>query len=257
MGASTESGGDGLRLPHLNPHEAEILTALQEGDLSLTGQFMQSSNYTFLAQVKYQQQKLQAVYKPQKGEQPLWDFPAGTLCKREVTAYVVSEGLGWELVPPTVFRRKAPLGRGSLQLYIEHDPEQHYFSFDADTRARLQTVAVFDLIINNADRKGGHILLDDSDHLWLVDHGICFHQEYKLRTVVWDFAGQPIHAQIICDLQELSVALEKGSDLYQGLRRWISHIEIGALQVRTRSLLQMGMYPFPDEKRLPYPWPPL
>ena len=234
-----------------------MLTALQEGEITVTGQFTQSSNYTFLVQVEYQQQKLQAVYKPQKGERPLWDFPAGTLCKREVAAYLVSEYLVWELVPPTVFRRKAPLGRGSVQLYIKHDAELHYFSFDKATRARLQKAAIFDLVINNADRKGGHILLDEEDHLWLVDHGICFHQEYKLRTVVWDFAGQPIPAQILTDLQGLTVALEKGADLYQKLLHWISSSEITALQVRSRALQQMGMFPFPDEKRRPYPWPPL
>lgn len=218
---------------------------------------MQSSNYTFLAEVNFWKKRLQVVYKPQKGERPLWDFPAGSLCKREVAAFILNEWLGWDLVPPTVFKRNAPLGCGSVQLYIEHDPDQHYFSFDACTRARLKEVAIFDLIINNADRKGGHILLDKQDHLWLVDHGICFHQEYKLRTVIWDFAGQSIPAHIMKELTNLNTTLEKKADLYQGLQNWISLAEINALQVRTKALLQKGTFPFPDEKRRPYPWPPL
>jgi len=241
----------------VNEDKAETLATLQKGEIKLTGQFTQSSNYTFLVEVFDNNQTLQAVYKPQKGERPLWDFPAGTLGKREVAAYLVSRGLGWNLVPATVFRKKAPLGQGSLQLYIEHDPEKHYFTFDAGTRARLKPAAVFDLILNNADRKGGHILLDKSGQLWLVDHGVCFHPENKLRTVIWDFAGQSIPTEILGDLKLLDEKLCPGSDIYQELLHWLSEVEMKALIKRIKALLQMGIFPFPDEKRRPYPWPPL
>jgi streptogramin lyase len=120
------------------------------------------------------------------------DFPRASLARREVAAYLVSEALGWRLVPPTVYRKDGPIGSGSLQLFIEHDPGYHYFTFSDADRQRLHPVAIFDLLINNADRKGSHLLLDPDGHLWLIDHGLCFHREDKLRTVIWDFAGEPI-----------------------------------------------------------------
>ena len=118
-------------------------------------------------------------------------FPQGKPgTRRKAAAYLVSEALGWRLVPPTVYRQQAPIGPGSLQLFVEHDPEYHYFNFKEADRQRLRPVALFDLLINNADRKGSHVLLDPNDHLWLIDHGLCFHREDKLRTVIWDFTAR-------------------------------------------------------------------
>jgi hypothetical protein len=243
--------------PILFRNKKKILTLLQQGELIISGQFMHSSNYTFLVQVGTVDEKYSAVYKPEKGETPLWDFPTGTLCQREVAAFVVSEVLGWELVPPTVFRKKAPLGKGALQLFVEHDPEQHYFSFDEKIRQRLKPAVLFDLIINNADRKGGHILLDGKDHLWLIDHGTCFHNEFKLRSVVWEFAGQEIPEELQADVQRLGQAIEADEKVKAELSSLLSPEEISALQTRIKILLQIDTFPFPEKNRRTIPWPPL
>jgi hypothetical protein len=235
----------------------QILTILQEGDLSISGQFMESSNYTFLGKVSGQGEQFPVVYKPQKGETPLWDFPTGTLCKREVAAFVVSELLGWDLVPATVFRREGSLGKGSLQLFVDNDPDRHYFSFNQETKERLRPTTLFDLIINNADRKGSHILLDERDHLWLVDHGVCFHQEYKLRTVVWDFAGQTIPEPLLADIHRVNQLITENHATLKELRHWLSTIEVQALQARIEMIQQMKTFPFPDKNRRVFPWPPL
>ena len=155
--------------------------------------------------VRYAGQELPAVYKPIRGEQPLWDFPDNTLARREVAAYLVSEALGFHFVPYTTLREDGPFyGEGSLQQYIEYDPEYHYFSFSQEDKERLRPVAFFDLLVNNADRKGSHVLIEkDTDKLWVIDHGICFHEEDKLRTVIWDFAGKPIPGELCGTLHTL------------------------------------------------------
>ena len=152
---------------------------------------MLGSNYTFLVDVHYQDTTVQAVYKPSKGEQPLWDFPESTLALREVAAYLVSECLGFQFVPFTTLRNEGPYGAGSIQQYIEYDPEYHYFNFSDEDKQHLKPVVLFDLLVNNADRKGGHVFFEDGTRkLFAIDHGICFHEEDKLRTVLWDFGGQ-------------------------------------------------------------------
>lgn len=235
-----------------------ILKALQSGELDLQGQFLLGSNYTFLCRLSTPAMELVAVYKPGRGEQPLWDFPQGTLVKREVAAYAVSESLGWELVPPTVYRRrKLPLGPGSLQQYVEHDPEYHYFRFSPEDKQRLRPVALFDLLINNADRKGGHVLRDPDGHLWLIDHGVCFHEEDKLRTVIWDFAGEAIPDELLADVQRLAVELECEGSIAQELNKWLYPAEIRALMRRAQRVLSTGIFPYPAGSRRPYPWPPV
>ena len=234
-----------------------ILTALDKGELTLLGEFLWGSNYTFSVQVEHEGFTLQAVYKPTRGERPLWDFPRASLARREVAAYLVSEALGWRLVPPTVYRQQAPIGSGSLQLFIEHNPEYHFFNFNEADRQRLRPVALFDLLINNADRKGSHVLLDPNNHLWLIDHGLCFHREDKLRTVIWDFAGEPIPEELCAALSRFAEAIKPDSMLFTELRRFINGEEIGALAQRARSLVQTGSYPDPNLNRRPYPWPPV
>src|SRR5512142_1063263 len=218
--------------------KAYITRILQSGEIDMQGQFMAGSNYTFLVEVHYDGKPLKAVYKPVRGEQPLWDFPEGTLGKREAAAFVLSEALGWDLVPPTVFRRNGPLEPGSLQVFIENNENRHYFNFDDPTRQRLRPVVLFDLIANNADRKGGHILLDGEDHLWLIDHGICFNVEDKLRTVVWDFAGEEIPPDLIGDMCDLMEALESGATPTTELRFLLSSGEIKMIQSRARNLIE-------------------
>lgn len=218
---------------------------------------MWGSNYTFLAEVQQGEDVLPAVYKPRKGERPLWDFPAATLTHREVAAYLVSEALGWELVPPTVYRRRGPIGPGSLQLYVEHDPEVHFFTLSHEQRQQLRPVVLFDILINNADRKGGHLLFDPGGHLWLIDHGLCFHEEEKLRTVIWDFAGEPIPADLLANLQAFQGQLASDTELTRLLGTHLKHLEIAAMQQRAQALLESGAFPNPPEDRRPYPWPPV
>ena len=185
--------------------QTDLQIALQKGELELKGQFMLGSNYTFLVNVHHDGKELQAVYKPSKGEQPLWDFPDTTLAHREVAAYLVSEALGWDFVPYTALREDGPYGPGSIQQYIEYDPNYHYFNFSDEDKARLEPVMLFDLLCNNADRKGSHVIFEEETHkMWLIDHGLCFHEEDKLRTVIWDYAGQPIPDDLLKALAHLS-----------------------------------------------------
>lgn len=236
-----------------NPQDHN-LHILQNGTIQVAGQFMWGSNYTFLAKVETEGESTLAVYKPLRGERPLWDFPPGSLAAREVAAYVTSRALGWDLVPPTVLRDDGPAGPGSLQVYLDVDPERHYFNFSDEERQRLRPVVAFDVLINNADRKSGHILLGADDHLWLIDHGICFHRDHKLRTVVWDFVGQFIPQDILTDLLEFRKSLDTDDELRSTFAELLSQAEIEALALRAEQLLAEGRFPEPDGVR-PYPWP--
>jgi len=232
-----------------------VLAHLDQGEIGVKGQFLWGSNSTNLVEVACGEESLPAVYKPTQGVRPLWDFDPESLAKREVAAYLVSEALGWSLVPPTTFREHGPFGPGSLQLFIEHDPEYHFFNFNAEDRQRLRAAAAFDILINNADRKGGHLFFDQDDHLWLIDHGICFHVEPKLRTVVWDFSGEEIPGELAADLRHLKDKLKQTGDLAVRLADCLSPQEDAALQTRLARLLRRGVYPNPPKEVRPYPWP--
>jgi uncharacterized repeat protein (TIGR03843 family) len=239
----------------VNEDKNVLLTELSAGEIELTGQFAAGSNFTFLVTVSSAGQTLEAVYKPLRGEMPLWDFPEETLAGREAAAFELSEALGWGLVPPTVIRENGPYGRGSLQLFISHDPRRNYFSMEAEEKELLRLAAAFDLLANNADRKGSHILLDANDHIWLIDHGLCFHAQPKLRTVIWDFRGEDIPADLLADIEKLPPLLEKGTALRERLRAYLTSGEINALAARARHILRQPVYPQPDPQRRPYPWP--
>jgi hypothetical protein len=219
--------------------------------MAVMGQFTWGSNFTFLVDLESEDCQLQAIYKPSRGERPLWDFPEETLAGREVAAYLVSEALGWGLAPPTVYRQDGPAGPGSLQLRIEHDPDQHYFTFDADTRQRLRSAALFDLLVNNADRKSGHVLLGGDGRIWLIDHGVCFHAEPKLRTVIWDFVGEAIPEVLLADLQRL----RSDDGLAEELCPYLTPAEMDALYARLSRLLQSDRFPAPPEDVRATPWP--
>ncbi len=237
----------------------DLLSTLQKGVITVRGEFVWGSNYTFLAQVEYEGDKLAGVYKPSKGERPLWDFPVASLARREVAAYRVSEALGWQLVPLTVYRENGPFGPGSLQLFVEHDSEYHYFNFSDEDRQRLRPTALFDLLVNNADRKGSHILVDKDRHIWLIDHGVCFHVEDKLRTVIWDFVGEPIPEVLRADLGRLGQSLKpaggSSSELASELAAFLSRSEVRALAARANRLASDGCFPSPDPYRRAFPWP--
>jgi len=230
---------------------SHLQSTLQQGDLELKGQFTLGSNYTFLVEVTYQEKTYPAVYKPIRGEQPLWDFEESTLALREVAAYIVSESLGFHIVPFTTLREDGPYGAGSLQQFIEYDPNHHYFTFSDEDKQKLQPVVLFDLLCNNADRKGGHVFFEDETRkLFSIDHGICFHEEDKLRTVLWDFAGQTIS-------NELIARLSLSPNLLADLEPYLSPNEIAALQSRADSIIKAGTFPHQPEDRRAMPWPPL
>jgi uncharacterized repeat protein (TIGR03843 family) len=225
--------------------------ALQCGAYEIRGQFAFGSNYTFLATVSYEGREYSAVYKPTRGEQPLWDFPENTLAGREVAAYLVSEHLGFHIVPYTTLRDDGPFGAGSLQQFIEYDPEYHYFSFSDEDRQLLRPVVLFDLLCNNADRKGSHVFFEKGTrHLYAIDHGICFHEENKLRTVLWDFAGRAISADLLAPLSGIK-------SLLPVLEPYLTQRELSALCARAESILKRGIFPRQPRDRRAMPWPPL
>lgn len=229
----------------------KLHSALQCGDYVLKGQFVLGSNYTFLVEVSHEGAAYPAVYKPSRGEQPLWDFPENTLALREVAAYLVSESLGFHIVPFTTLRDDGPHGAGSLQQFIEYNPEYHYFNFSSEDRLLLRPIVLFDLLVNNADRKGGHVFFENGTHqLFAIDHGICFHEEDKLRTVLWDFAGQKIPAEL---LDRLTLR----PSLLAELEHYLSPEEIAALCARADYLRKKGTFPRQPRDRRSMPWPPL
>ena len=230
---------------------SKIIAALTHGDYTLRGQFMLGSNYTFLVDVQHEGETFKAVYKPCKGEQPLWDFPDNTLALREVAAYQLSEALGLHIVPVTLFREDGPHGPGSLQQYIEYDVEYHYFNFTVEDKQKLRPVVLFDILANNADRKGSHVFFEDDTHrLFAIDHGICFHEEPKLRTVVWDFAGQAIPDELLAPLSSAANWVER-------FEPYLSPIEIDALFLRAEELCESKIFPRPLQGRRAYPYPPI
>jgi uncharacterized repeat protein (TIGR03843 family) len=220
------------------------------------GMLRWSSNYAFLVSIAEGDLSALAVYKPQRGERPLWDFPDGTLCYREVAAFVVSNALGWQLVPPTVLR-DGSRGLGSVQLFIHNNPEVNYFSLDERFADQLKRFAAFDYVINNADRKGGHCLVDADGHVWGIDHGIGFHTAPKLRTVIWDFAGQPVPELLLKDVQRVCAEIEDPCNAVRlDLDKLLADTEVQALQARMRRLVQRREYPRPGPGPN-YPWPPV
>jgi uncharacterized repeat protein (TIGR03843 family) len=234
---------------------------LLAGDLELLGLLPAASNYTFLARLgsppppgapEDEDERL-VVYKPRRGEAPLWDFPSGTLCRREVAAFEVSRAGGFGFVPPTVLR-DGPLGIGAVQAFIEHDFECTAFDLYESHVPELRRIALFDLVVNNADRKAGHVFPDSAGSVWAVDHGICFHVEPKLRTVLWDFAGEEISEGERSCLRQLQQALS--DDRSEPLRQLLEEAEVDALRRRLKALLSKGVFPDPGPGRS-FPWPPV
>lgn len=224
------------------------LTVLAAGRIEVLGRMPFSSNATFLVVCRDGGRAVPAVYKPERGERPLWDFPAG-IHRREVAAYQLSVRLGVDLVPETLTRVDGPFGAGSVQRFVPADFAQHYFTLldEPAHHDRLRTMAVFDVVCNNADRKGGHVLIDEDGALWGIDNGLCFHVEPKLRTVIWEFAGDDVPGALCGPLAE--VAADPGLD------DLLDADERAALAGRARRLLSRGRLPHPDQRRHHVPWP--
>jgi uncharacterized repeat protein (TIGR03843 family) len=244
---------------HLSLSLKRALDLLACGDMQPQGLLPYGSNYTFLVRITQDELETAAIYKPRQGERPLWDFPDGTLCQREVAAFVVSQMLDWFIVPPTVLR-DGTHGVGMVQFYIDCDTEEHYFTLQEEPRFRdqFQQIALFDLLINNADRKAGHCLRDAQDHIWAIDHGVSFAVEPKLRTVIWEFAGQPIPDRLVADLKAFRSLFEQRDDPYlRALTQLLDKREIAALKRRTDQLIQAGCFPKPLPGYRQIPWPPV
>jgi uncharacterized repeat protein (TIGR03843 family) len=222
---------------------------LVDGEVRIKGRLPDSSNATLLVELALGDETALAVYKPLRGERPLWDFPRG-LYRREIAAYELSRALGWELVPRTV-AREGPLGPGSIQQFVHADFEQHYFTLveGAAHREALRAICAFDLLANNADRKSGHCLLGPEGRVWAIDNGLCFHAEPKLRTVIWDFGGEPLGAPLIAALRRFLARPLPG-----GVAEWLEPDEQEALRARAEALLRAARFPEPRGGRS-YPWP--
>ncbi|MEI7925617.1 MAG: SCO1664 family protein [Chloroflexota bacterium] len=247
---------DDAPFPTWDPHDPRVEEAMREatlGDLQLV---YNSSNYVFLTDLDHPVLGAgTGVYKPRRGEQPLHDFPDG-LYEREIAAFELSRLLGWDLVPPTV-ERLGPHGVGSMQLFIDHDPNEHYFELrDRDVLdEQFVRFALFDLITNNADRKGGHLILDPTGHVWGIDHGLCFHAQRKLRTVVWDYAGTGIPESWLDDIRRVCALIEAEDDTTEGFRIRIASRELAALLRRCAAILEDPVLPEMYEDYRCVPWP--
>ncbi|XKH53688.1 SCO1664 family protein [Citricoccus nitrophenolicus] len=249
-------GWDGQRDARCVERDIDLL---ERGSIRLLGQLAHSSNETFLVEVVNDAdepgsspatQRCWAIYKPEWGERPLRDFPPG-LYRRERAAFLLSESLGWGVVPPTVIREEGPYGVGSLQLFVDHDPAEHYFTLvDGDPAHlfELRRLAVFDLVANNTDRKAGHVLHGTDGRLWGIDHGLCFAAPFKLRTVIWDFAGERIDAGLLADVAPLA------DEVPAALAEHLTWFEAAALQQRVEHLLQEQVLPV-DPTGMRFPWP--
>jgi len=273
---------------------ASVIRRLESAELEVVGRFERASNATLLVRMRDEDRpplsvlaaelgrppgiedlepRDLAVYKPQRGEAPLSDYPVGTLHRREVAAWLVSEALGWGLVPATILRSAGPFGVGSLQRFVEHDPDEHYFALrertEPEIHRQLAAMVLFDLVIDNGDRKAGHVLLERPaaragggspaegipipGRVRLVDHGVAFHVEHKLRTVAWDLAGDAVPGALRADLDALRevVAGEFGAHL----ARLLAAEEVAAFVRRVAAAVDLEHFPSPEGDRRPYPWP--
>ena len=245
--------GSGSPFLDRGPIAAErALALLSEGELELVGRMPYSSNATFLVNLCHEGLRAQAIYKPLQGERPLWDFPDG-LYRREVAAFLVADDLGWDVVPPTVARDDAPLQTGALQLFVPHEYEEHYFTLrEAGDRhdESFRQICALDLVINNTDRKSGHCLLGTDSRIWAIDHGLAFHHQFKLRTVIWDFAGEPLPEQLQDDLWAF---LDRG--IPEPVAALLDPLEQDAMLTRTKALAINRAFPHGDSNRHRWPWP--
>ncbi|UUN25952.1 SCO1664 family protein [Streptomyces sp. FIT100] len=258
------------------------LDLLTKGELTVKGQIREASNAVLYCSVSYEGEEAHCVYKPIAGERPLWDFPDGTLAQREVAAFELSEATGWGLVPPTVLR-DGPYGEGMVQLWIEADPGAELLALVADDEPgdgwkavgtaevgegrtallvhaddpRLRRLAVLDAVMNNGDRKGGHLLPTADGRLYAIDHGVTFNVDDKLRTLLWGWAGEPLPAEAVEVLGALADALSDGGVLSRRLAELITPAEVVAVHARVTALLADSRHPEPSGAWPAIPWPPV
>ncbi|MFI6519706.1 SCO1664 family protein [Spirillospora sp. NPDC050679] len=247
--------GDGPLGPPVSPSDvvaAERL--LLRGRLEVEGRLVQASNATLYCSIEDEGVRAACVYKPVAGERPLWDFPDGTLAEREVAAYAVSQAMGWNVVPPTV-HRDGPYGPGMVQLWVEPDPDVDLVALSRSDDEAIRRMAVFDAVVNNADRKIGHLLPPGGGHVYGCDHGVCFSTEYKLRTVLWQWRGKKLTGEAVQALERVRRALGEG--LGRTLSELLTEQEVEATRHRVELMLKHRIHPYPPEDWPAVPWPPL
>ena len=240
----------GLRPP---ADDAEARSLLLDGEIDVEGRMLDASNVTLVGAIRTGTLEAECVYKPVAGERPLWDFPDGTLAGREVSAALVSEATGWRIVPPTVLR-DGPFGPGMVQLWMDGDVSVDLAAFVRRDHPGLRRMAVFDAVVNNADRKGGHIIPMPDGHVHGVDHGICFSVDPKLRTLLWRWAGRPLPDEAVAVLEKLQADLL--GDLGEALHEHLTRREVRRTQQRVAELLRTGRHPEPSGDWPALPWPP-
>jgi uncharacterized repeat protein (TIGR03843 family) len=247
---SEQPAAPDLRAPS---DDAEALCLLREGEIDLEGRLLDASNVTLVGTIRTGMLAAECVYKPIAGERPLWDFPDGTLAGREISAFLVSEATGWRVVPPTVLR-EGPFGPGMVQLWIDGDDGVDLAAFVRRDDPALRRMAVYDAVVNNADRKGGHIIPMPDGHVYGVDHGICFSTDPKLRTLLWRWAGKPLPAEALEVLERLADDLR--GDLGEQLHEHLTRTEVRSTQQRVAELLRTCRHPEPSGEWPALPWPP-
>ena len=231
----------------------EVLRLLRDGDLEVEGRLVDASNATLYCTATLDGLTAAVVYKPVRGERPLWDFPDGTLAGREVAAYLVSQATGWDVVPPTVMR-EGPFGPGMCQLWVDVDDSVDLAALARSEHPDLRRMAVFDAVVNNADRKGGHLLPRSDGRVQGVDHGICFSTEDKLRTLLWQWRGQRLTEEAVEVLSSVRAQLE--GPLGEALHELLTESEVRATVARVERLLRTGRHPQPGQDWPAVPWPP-
>ncbi|GAA4085603.1 SCO1664 family protein [Nonomuraea soli] len=235
--------------------DSETLELLTHGRMEVVGRLVEATNMTLYCSITLGATTAACVYKPVRGERPLWDFPDGTLAAREVAAFEVSRAIGWRIVPPTV-HREGPFGPGMCQLWIDTEEETDLMALVRSRHPALRRMAVFDAVVNNADRKGGHLLPQPDGHVYGVDHGVCFAVEDKLRTVLWQWRGKALTREALETLAALERDLESGG-LGRRLRELLTLAEVEATWLRVRRLLDTGLHPYPSKDWPAVPWPPI
>lgn len=243
------ASGDQRSSPNGFAGLVEAPAILASGQITSCDLIPWGSNYTFAVRLVDQAgASCQAIYKPQRGEAPLWDFPMGTLYLRERAAYLVCRLVGWEFIPPTIVRT-GPHGIGSVQLYVDADEQRHYFDFKSEYQDELRRIALFDLLTNNADRKAGHCLLGKDGKIWAIDHGLTFNTSPKLRTVIWEFSGETIPDPLTADLRALVADKARLGALQAALCEHLNEAEVAAFFRRLEAVLEAGRYPLLDRYR--------
>jgi len=259
--ARPAAGGAGRQIDGVGRHptsaadEAALLDLLAHGTLEVKGRLVDASNATMYCTIAGAGSETACVYKPVAGERPLWDFPDGTLAGREIAAYVVSKAAGFDVVPPTVYR-DGPFGPGMCQLWIDADETIDLVELARSNDARLRQMAVFDAVVNNADRKIGHLLPVTDGALYGCDHGVCFGAEYKLRTVLWQWRGKPLTSTALTALANLKDLITDGG-LAAELGNWVTPDEVAATGRRVEMLLARKVHPLPPADWPAVPWPPI